>query len=214
MTLPADLFPSDEFDDWAETYDNSVAINQFPFYGYVSVLDALAAAAELRTGLTVLDLGTGTGNLAERFARAGCELWCLDFSAAMLEKALVKLPAARFCLHDLRKPWPQQLEDLTFDRIVSAYVFHHFQLDEKIRILKDLCTRLSPGGRILIADIAFPDAFTRDAMKTSLGQDWEDEFYWLADETLATLQQAGLQASYRQVSDCAGVFIIQGASAF
>jgi hypothetical protein len=41
MTIPTDPFPVSEFDDWAETYDNSVSIDQFPFNGYPDVLVGL-----------------------------------------------------------------------------------------------------------------------------------------------------------------------------
>lgn len=205
--LPNDLFPASEFDDWAETYDRSVAIDQFPFYGYESLLDKAAALADAKPGLSVLDLGTGTGNLAMRFAVLGCDLWCTDFSATMLEKTRLKLPAAHFVLHDLRGDWPPEL-NRPFDRIVSAYVFHHFELDEKVRILGSLLPRLAPGGRMIIGDIAFPDAAAREKVKIADGDEWEDEFYWLADETVPALENLGFIVEYTQVSACAGIFCI------
>jgi len=58
------IFPSSEFDDWAETYGASVAIDQFPFYGYSEVMARTVALAEVRPGLAVFDSGPGTGNLA------------------------------------------------------------------------------------------------------------------------------------------------------
>ena len=205
------LFPPSEFDAWAETYDQSVLeYQQFPFDGYERALDTVVALAQAHPNMSVLDMGTGTGNLALRFARLGCKLWCMDFSEAMLAKARQKLPGARFVLSDLRAGWPSELER-EFDRIVSAYVLHHFALDEKVRIVKSLAARLAPGGRMVIADIAFPDAQAMEMVKVSVGEDWEDEFYWLADESLAALQKIGLKATYRQVSSCAGVFVIQPA---
>jgi len=38
---------------------------------------------------------------------------------------------------------------------------------------------------------------------------WEKEFYWLADESIVTLQKVGLQVEYRQISGCTGVYQIQ-----
>lgn len=204
-----DLFPASDFDDWAETYDASVARDQFPFYGYPDVLAQIVALAAPRPGLSVLDLGTGTGNLAVPFARAGCDVWCTDFSEAMLAKVRRKLPAAHFALHDLRAPLPAEFER-PFDRIVSAYVFHHFILEEKIRILTSLATRhLSPEGRIVIGDIAFPDAASRDRVREEAGEAWEDEFYWLADESTLALETGGFKVEYVQVSACAGIFLLQ-----
>ncbi|KAF0106511.1 MAG: smtA6 [Anaerolineaceae bacterium] len=203
-----DIFPASDFDDWAETYDRSVADWQaFPFTGYDDLLKTVLRLAEPRPGLSVLDLGTGTGNLALPFARAGCDLWCTDFSEPMLAKARQKLPAAHFVLHDLRLPLHAGFQR-PFDRIVSAYVFHHFELDEKIRVLRGLFPHLAPGGRIIIGDIAFQDAAAMEKVKLAAGGEWEDEFYWLADEALAALREAGIQAEYSQVSSCAGVFVL------
>jgi len=201
-----ELFPSSDFDTWAGTYDNDVVSARFPFDGYARVLDTVVALADARPGLSVLDLGTGTGNLAARFATLGCKLWCTDFSAAMLEKARSKLPAAHFIRHDLRVPWPPEL-DRRFDRVVSAYVFHHFGLDEKIRLVKSLLDEhLLPGGRLVIADIAFPDEAALDGVRRAAGEAWEEEPYWIASQALPALEQAGLRLAYRQVSSCAGVF--------
>ncbi len=200
-------FPASEFDDWAESYDNAVTTDQFPFYGYPDVLTRVVTMAAPRPDLSVLDLGTGTGNLAIHFARVGCELWCTDFSRQMLAKAQQKLPAAHFVLHDLRAPLPAKF-DRQFDCIVSAYVFHHFPLDEKIHILRGLFAHLAPSGRLVIGDIAFPDAASRDRVREQAGENWDEEYYWLADESLEMLCKAGMQACYEQVSSCAGVFVV------
>jgi putative AdoMet-dependent methyltransferase len=201
-----DLVPRKEFDEWAGSYDASVSIDCFPFLGYQDVLAKVVEMAEVQAGMSVLDLGTGTGNLAERFALLGCELWCTDFSSAMLEQARQKLPRAHFLLHDLRFELPAGW-NRSFDRIVTAYVFHHFKLDEKIRILSGLLPHLAPGGSIIIGDIAFRDQAGLEKVKAEVGNDWEDEFYWLADEAIQAFSKAGMQADYWQISSCAGIFI-------
>ncbi len=203
------IFPHEDFDDWADTYDASIAIDGFPFYGYQEALEKTVALADSRPGMTLLDLGTGTGNLALHFGRLGCELWCTDFSEPMLAKARLKLPLAQFCLQDLRSAWPADLP-LRFDRIVSAYVFHHFELEEKIRIVRDLVQEhLISGGRLVIADVAFPNRSAQERLKKKLGGEWEDEYYWIADESIPILEKAGLKVKYVQVSSFAGVFSLQ-----
>jgi putative AdoMet-dependent methyltransferase len=125
----------------------------------------------------------------------------------MLAQARTKLPQAHFLQADLRADLPPGLPE-QFDAIVSAYVFHHFELPEKVQIIRRLAKRLSPGGRIVIGDVAFPDRSALDAVKAAAGSEWEDEFYWLADEALAALGAAKLEAGYTQVSSCAGCFNI------
>ncbi len=207
--LPNDPFPASDFDDWAETYDQSLLEHaDFPFDGYNQVLETILLRANPQPGQTILDLGTGTGNLALRFAEKGCRLTCTDFSEAMLAKARQKLPGAAFYLHDLREDLPKELTQ-RFDHIVSAYVFHHFELDPKIRICANLVHgRLAPGGSLLIGDISFPNQAAQDIFRQGIS-DWEDEFYWLADQTLAGLEKAGLTADYLQVSPCAGVYVLR-----
>jgi putative AdoMet-dependent methyltransferase len=204
--LPNDPFPPSDFDTWAESYDQSTReYTHFPFDGYDRVLETIVSCANPRPGMAVLDLGTGTANLALLFARQGCELTCTDFSEAMLAKAREKLPDAKFFLHDLRKNFPAEINQ-HFDCIVSAYVFHHFELEKKVSLCKELVTqRLAPGGSLVIGDLSFPSFQVKETFRQNI-PDWEEEFYWFADESLAGLQKAGLTVDYLQVSPCAGVY--------
>ena len=202
------------FDGWAETYDGHVkGSSNFPFAGYEAVLELTVALAEVSSGMGILDLGTGTGNLAGRFAAAGCAVWAIDFSEAMLARARSKHPGVHFALGDLRDDPPGGFPP-RYDRIVSAYAFHHLDLDEKVRLLSLLVRRhLNPGGRIVIADIAFETAADRAAARERLRNAWdEDEFYWAAGETRRALEAVPLRTTYEQVSSCAGVFVITPAA--
>ncbi len=207
--FPNDPFPASDFDSWAETYDQSIRESPvFPFDGYEKVLETILQRANPEPGQSVLDLGTGTGNLALLFAGKGCRLSCTDFSETMLTKARQKLPGAAFLLHDLRENIPQGLNQ-RFDHIVSAYVFHHFELDQKIHICAYLVhNHLAPGGNLLIGDLSFPSFAAQEKFKGQV-PDWEEEFYWLADQALAGLEKAGLTTGYIQVSPCAGVYHLQ-----
>ena len=202
-------FSPDEFDSWANEYDrDTVSQNQFPFAGYEELLNRIVELAAPEPGMPVLDIGTGTGNLAVRFAERGCELWCSDFSEAMLAKAREKLPNAHFVQHDLRQAWPAEL-DRRFDRIVSAYVFHHFDTGEKVKLCKMLVEeRLTLSGRLLIGDISFANDASMHAFARAVGERWEQELYWLADECIPALEAVGLTVSYEQVSACAGIYEI------
>lgn len=203
-------FPPSDFDEWAVTYDRSTAGDTgFPFDGYSRVLKLIVDLAGAAPGADVLDLGIGTGNLALFFDAQGCGIWGIDFSPQMLALAKEKLPGAELACLDLRAPWPPSFEH-RFHHIVSAYTFHHFPLDEKVLLIRRLQENvLRPGGNIVIGDIAFQDAAAEERLRRQLGEEWEQEFYWLADDALAALTAAGINAAYTQVSSCAGIFAIK-----
>jgi putative AdoMet-dependent methyltransferase len=194
------------FDRWAERYDDSVQNATGVHRGYDQVLDLVAQLADVAPGMNVLDLGIGTGNLAQRFVDCGCEVWGMDFSPAMLDKAGAKLPQVHLVQADLRQDWPLVV-DRAFDRVVSTYVLHEFDLKRKMDLLARLVDRyLALSGRIVIGDIAFTTL--QDLLDAGADHWDEDEFYWVADETIAACAEIGLCATYRQVSVCGGVFAI------
>ena len=126
----------------------------------------------------------------------------------MLAKAGEKLPQLELVLADLTlENWPAAL-NRRFDRIVSNYTFHEFSLENKFWILSRLAANhLSPNGRIVIGDIMFPTRAALNKNKIELAGAWEDEFYWLADETRALFEPAGWGIAYFPVSFCAGVTV-------
>lgn len=83
--LLADPYPPSDFYEWAGHYDESINDAKIPFTGYWRVLSEVIRLADVRLGMTVLDLGTGTGNLAALFASSACTGLRADFSTAMLK---------------------------------------------------------------------------------------------------------------------------------
>lgn len=202
------LFPAGEFDRWAADYDAEVGRGQgFPFEGYERVLQRVFERALAKPHLTVLELGCGTGNLTARFVQAGCRVWGSDFSAEMLKIARRKITGAHFFQHELGKPLPGDVPQ-RYARIVSTYVFHHFDQTAKIQLLTALRAHLEPGGWIVIGDIAFASAEARQQAKQAAGEAWDEEEYWLVEDDLPALRAAGFQAEFEPVSFCAGVFLI------
>jgi putative AdoMet-dependent methyltransferase len=201
------LVPPSEFDDWAPGYDESTRSDSgFPFDGYSRVLQTIVDLCAPQAGESVLDLGAGTGNLAQMFAERGCRIWGVDFSEKMLALAREKLPGAALAQADVRGGWPEDFQR-RYDCIVSGYTFHHFTLEEKVNIVQRLLqAHLAPGGSIVIGDLAFNDAADEDALRQKMGDEWEQEYFWLADEALAAFARAGVAARFVKLSSCAGVF--------
>ena len=198
------------FDDWALDYDRSVRSDEaYPFAGYDRVLDRVVDLAEVRPSDCVLDIGIGTGNLSSRLSSLGCELWGVDFSAAMLAEARKKLPQMHLVQADLLAGWPSNLPE-RFDRIVSAYVLHEFDLETKLRLIADFVARLSKSGRIVIGDIAFDTEACQGAVRKVFWKVWDsEEHYWVADQIVPRLLERGLAVTFEPVSFCGGVFAIE-----
>jgi putative AdoMet-dependent methyltransferase len=198
------------FDDWADSYDDETASPQHPFPhgGYDLVLAEVVKQAAVAPGQSVLDLGIGTAKLAVKLAALGCCIWGVDFSAEMLAQARAKLPDAVLVQVDLRDDWPPQIAR-RFDRIVSSYVLHEFDLDAKIAILRRAADHLVAGCRIVIGDIAFSTVEQRETARDRWYERWDDdEWYWAADETIVACREVGLEATYTQIARCGGVFMV------
>jgi putative AdoMet-dependent methyltransferase len=205
-----DPFPHQEFDSWASTYNDDVSTGQgFFVEGYNQILNQVYTESKVEPGMRILDLGTGTGNLAEIFTKAGCSLWCSDFSHKMILVAHKLLPGSRFFLHDLREPIPLVTNQI-FDRIVSSYVFHHFDQEKKIEIVtRTINSHLRPGGMMVIGDISFQTHEDLERQKMVLKDDWIDEHYWIASQVIPLFDRAGLDTVYEQLTPNAGVYILQ-----
>jgi putative AdoMet-dependent methyltransferase len=199
------------FDRWAAEYDWFVEgwANSFPFDGYDNLLNRIVELADPQPGMKILDMGIGTGNLAERFIDKGCEVWGIDFSGKMLEEAKKKIPSVNLMQVDILADWPSELK-AGFDRIVSAYVFHHFDLETKIKVIERILNELlRDNGRIIIGDTSYPSFADRANARKELIDMWDDtEFYWAADEI--KLMSWGKEAHivYEQISSCGGVYLI------
>jgi putative AdoMet-dependent methyltransferase len=193
----------------ASDYDRTVSEwAGFPFEDYTAVLDAVVQEAGVQEGMAVLDLGTGTGNLVERFVERRCDVWGIDFSEKMLAEAQKKLPGVRLIKADLLGEWPGV--DRRFHRVVSSFTFHHFDLSTKVELVQKIVRDyLMAAGRIIIADIVFATREAHAEVKTRFPSVWDDsEHYWLADEAIDALTGLGFACSYKQVSACGGLFIV------
>ncbi|HTR60622.1 MAG TPA: class I SAM-dependent methyltransferase [Candidatus Binataceae bacterium] len=132
------------YDRWAEVYDTDgnplIAIEE---------PEAARMMGEVR-GLTVADIGTGTGRHALRMARDGARVVAIDFSLGMMARARSKPGAERVafvCADCLTLPLP----DSSFHRVISGLVVEHIAaLDRYFNELGRICR---PDGFIVVTNL-------------------------------------------------------------
>ena len=146
------MMNSNAFDLWADEYDRSVQgsdeENSYPFAGYQRVLGTIYSEIRKMDAHRVLDVGFGTGILANRLYRDGCHVTGIDFSDRMLQIAREKMPEAVLIRHDFSTGLPLRLQEEDFDAIVCTYAIHHLTDNQKRSFLAELQSHLAPGGKI------------------------------------------------------------------
>ncbi len=199
------------FDKWAGSYDENMKahLDTFPFEGYYEVLAAVVSLVNPGKGMTVLDIGIGTGLLAEELNSRGCIIHGVDFSGKMLEKAKLRIPSGLYDIVDVSKDHFGRFSGYEYDRVVSSYAFHHFNLQQKTKIIKrTLKQNLSPNGKMIIADVGFGKESDFQTARKKYQTEWDnEEFYMCGDSIVAHLQSEEIKAGYNQISNCAGILV-------
>ena len=162
---------------------------EVPAYGRLQ--EAVAAATAGLTVVSVLDLGTGTGEtLAAVLAHhPGAAAVGVDKNEAMLGAARSRLAGVplELCVADLSDPLPAG----PFDLVVSALAVHHLEGPDKASLFARIAGVLRPGGRFVLGDVVIPVDPADAVTPVTYGHDrpctLAEQLRWLAD--------AGLTAS-------------------
>jgi ubiquinone/menaquinone biosynthesis C-methylase UbiE len=104
----------------------------------------------LKEGMSVLDVGCGTGAQLELYRESGCRLYGIDVSPAMLEVAGDKLgEGADLHLGNASDmPYP----DNSFDLVLSTLSLHEMPEEARTAVLKEIERVCKVEGRILLID--------------------------------------------------------------
>lgn len=170
---------------------------EVPAYG--RLLGAVAAATGGLSVVSLLDLGTGTGEtLAAVLERhPGAAAVGVDKNEAMLGAARHRLAGVRFepQVADLTGPLPTG----PFDLVVSALAIHHLEGPDKADLFARTARVLRPGGRFVLGDVVVPvdpaDAVTPLTSDHDRPSTLADQLSWLADagfETATTWSERDL----------------------
>ena len=201
------------FDAWQAQYDADVAAceeaGDYPFAGYTELHQQVFDIVHAREGVSVLDLGCGTGKLTARILEAGHPVTAVDFSGQMLQAAAHNAPGATFVQGELTQV-PDLLAGQTFDCIIAVYALHHLPDAEKYALLTALREHLKPEGVIVLGDVSFPDRDGLEAVREAYEEDWDDsEFYLVREELEQALPQFDVDCI--PISFCADVLILSPA---
>ncbi len=139
-------------DEIARQYDHVVVRPRgFPIELLFERFDTLFVGRE-----RMLDLGCGTGHMLLRYARHFRAAMGVDHSRGMLAQASENLAAvgvnSAILVHSDLISFVQQQTCSQFDLITCVGVLHHLQGDDCAVLLNTVRERLSPGGRILLAE--------------------------------------------------------------
>lgn len=170
------------------------------FFGE-GVRRAAIAAAGIRPGATVADVGTGTGFLAEAALDQGARVIGIDISEGMLDQVSTRLSGRPF--------EPRQtdgtelpLADAEVDAVLANMFLHHAE-DPSATIAR-MARALKPGGTLVITDA---DTHTHEWLRTEqhdrwLGFDRADIARWFRDAGLAEVTVADTQEICSPTSTC------------
>lgn len=101
-------------------------------------------------GMSVLDVGCGTGTLLASYQKSGCSIFGIDSSPAMLNVAQEKLGAgAGLCLSDATC---MQFESDNFNIVTTMLVLHEMAPETRDLVIDEIRRVLRKDGRILLTD--------------------------------------------------------------
>jgi len=119
----------------------------------------------------VLEVGTGTGNLAIDISRISKKVFAGDISIDMLKKGKTKNSEVKFLLFDGTK---LPFKDKEFDISITATVLHETPVDVIENILKEM-NRVTKDS-IIIVDYSTGNLFSKIILKTIVSI-YESRYY-------------------------------------
>lgn len=193
---------------WSEPgrYDRWTAAEDCIYYErYNDLLDLVVVRCQVRKEDRVLDIGTGTGELARRFAlNRGCRVIGLDPLASMVDEARRKANQGSWGDVSFRVADAPFLEipyaDEAFDAVASTQAFHHLPEHRKPAAVREMARVLRKGGRLAIGDVVFHCPADLKAALARWPDELEEECFAFLDTLQPMFREAGLSIHAEQLS--------------
>ncbi len=105
-------------------------------------------SSHLKPGMTVLELGCGTGSFTRELARSGADVVAIDVSPELLEMAKANCSAPNV-QYQIQNAYALSYSEGAFDSVVGSSVLHHLEVEKALRGAYRL---LKPGGTIYFTE--------------------------------------------------------------
>lgn len=188
-----DADPSRErFDRWSESYEESFMWNHF----FSPLHELVAGRIGDLSGLSVLDIGCGTGGLLRSLAGSGASrLVGIDLSSGMLNVARGLAGTANIDFIEASAgeiPVP----DRSFDVVTSCIAFHHFP--DPSGVVREIERVLKSQGRLLLCDMC-GEGLAAKIMLAYGSRVGHDNRYLERSEIKGLARDAGLEVQNAEV---------------
>ena len=105
-------------------------------------------SGHLRPGMTVLELGCGTGYFTRELARSGAEVIAIDVSPELLNIARSNCSAPNV-RYEIQNAYDLSYNDSIFDSVIGSSVLHHLEIEDAVR---EIYRVLKPNGTIFFTE--------------------------------------------------------------
>jgi 2-polyprenyl-3-methyl-5-hydroxy-6-metoxy-1,4-benzoquinol methylase len=141
VNTPAPVSADTAARDYSDRYDPDLHIDRI-----YSDETAQAIAEWIRPGDRLLEFGSATGRMSERFARAGAVVTGVERSQTYIARAVARtIPDAVFLCGDI----VGFQSSIRFDHVTATNVIH--ELDDPVGFLRECRSLLAPHGRVHVS---------------------------------------------------------------
>lgn len=190
--------PAMGYDLLTPLYDTMVALT----LNERAVKQQLIDQARIGPGMTVVDLGCGTGTLAVMIKQTqpAAKVIGVDVDAKILGIARAKIDKAGVEV-ELRQGLVQDvgLAPASVDRVLTSLVLHHLTSEEKGSALRTLHGALKPGGELHVLDFGPPHNFLMSLVSAPFR--YFDGHSRTDDNFSGRMPQVIAQAGFRDVQE-------------
>jgi len=190
--------------DHRETIVDQFSRQAIPFTrvpGHLDSIQLLIECASTTNRDTVLDVACGPGLVACEFARHCTHVTGIDITPAMIEQARKRQQELGLAnlTWAVGPALPLPYADNSFSLVITRYSFHHFQ--EPAAALAEMIRVCTPGGRVLVADVAMVPEKAAAYDRLELMRDPSHTHALTTEEFSALFLNSGLEECSRSAYD-------------